>query len=280
MPARHPRRQRLQPVFLHHLLQQRPGPCGDGPVRRRTRATSASSSWRRTTRPGGRGRRLQVRFKGEMVDEVYVPLSQLDFSAELARIAAAKPDAIFTFMPGGLGVNLVRQYRQAGLADNIPFLGLHGGRGDAAGAAGCGAGLLIRGMTWAPNMDNAENTRFVPTSRPATATSPPATPRRATIAPCCWTRPSADRRQRRQGRAAGGAPRGGFPLRPRQLQVRRQPLPGAGFLARARWRSAPTASSRPRPCARCWRTTPTPGRPNAACADRPRARGAVRWCRP
>src|ERR1700730_13954823 len=52
-------------------------------------------------------------FKGEIVDEVYTPLTQLDFSAELAKIAAAKPDAIYTFMPGGLGVNLVKQYRQA-----------------------------------------------------------------------------------------------------------------------------------------------------------------------
>ena len=64
---------------------------------------------------------FKSRFKGEVVDEVFVPLTQLDFSAELAKIAAAKPDALFTFMPGGLGVNLVRQYRQAGLA-SIPFL--------------------------------------------------------------------------------------------------------------------------------------------------------------
>ena len=64
---------------------------------------------------------FKSRFKGEVVDEVYVPLTQLDFAAELAKIAAARPDAIFTFMPGGLGVNLVRQYRQAGLA-HIPFV--------------------------------------------------------------------------------------------------------------------------------------------------------------
>jgi branched-chain amino acid transport system substrate-binding protein len=61
------------------------------------------------------------RFKGEVVDEIYVALNQLDFAAEVAKIAAAKPDAVFAFMPGGLGVALVRQYRQAGLGD-IPFL--------------------------------------------------------------------------------------------------------------------------------------------------------------
>jgi branched-chain amino acid transport system substrate-binding protein len=48
-------------------------------------------------------------FKGDIVDEVYTPLGQLDFSAELAKIAADKPEAFFTFMPGGRGVNLVKQ---------------------------------------------------------------------------------------------------------------------------------------------------------------------------
>ena len=55
-------------------------------------------------------------FKGEVADEVFVPLGQLDYSAELSKIAAAKPDAIFVFLPGGMGVNFVKQFRQAGLA--------------------------------------------------------------------------------------------------------------------------------------------------------------------
>src|SRR5690606_38276095 len=61
-------------------------------------------------------------FKGEIADEVYVPLGHLDYSAELARIAAARPDAIYVFLPGGMGVNFVRQFRQAGLADKMAFL--------------------------------------------------------------------------------------------------------------------------------------------------------------
>src|SRR5436305_14630788 len=34
-------------------------------------------------------------FKGAIADEVYVPLNQLDFSAELTRIADAKPEAVY-----------------------------------------------------------------------------------------------------------------------------------------------------------------------------------------
>jgi branched-chain amino acid transport system substrate-binding protein len=99
-------------------------------------------------------------FKGEVLDEVYTPLGQLDFSAELAKIAAAKPEAFFTFMPGGMGVNLVKQYRQAGLA-TIPFLSafttdettLPGQKDDAIG--------FLAGANWAPNMDNPQTKAFV-----------------------------------------------------------------------------------------------------------------------
>jgi len=42
--------------------------------------------------------------------------------AELTKIAAAKPDAIYVFLPGGMGVNFVKQFRQAELAATITFL--------------------------------------------------------------------------------------------------------------------------------------------------------------
>ena len=48
-----------------------------------------------------------------------MPLGTLDFQPELTKINSLKPDALFTFMPGGMGVNLVKQYKQAGLADRF-----------------------------------------------------------------------------------------------------------------------------------------------------------------
>jgi branched-chain amino acid transport system substrate-binding protein len=103
---------------------------------------------------------FRSRFKGEVLDEVYVPLNQLDFSAELAKIAATKPDALFTFMPGGLGVNLVRQYRQAGLA-NIPFLSTFTVDEAVLPAQQDAALGFFSASTWAPNMPSPENQRFV-----------------------------------------------------------------------------------------------------------------------
>ena len=103
---------------------------------------------------------FKSRFQGTIVDEVYVPLTQLDFSAELARIASMRPDAIFTFMPGGLGVNLVRQYRQAGLA-HIPFLSTFTVDEATLPAQGEAALGFFSAASWAPNMDNPVNRRFV-----------------------------------------------------------------------------------------------------------------------
>jgi branched-chain amino acid transport system substrate-binding protein len=36
-------------------------------------------------------------YNGEVVNEAYTSLQQMDFSAELAELAAAKPDAVFVF---------------------------------------------------------------------------------------------------------------------------------------------------------------------------------------
>jgi branched-chain amino acid transport system substrate-binding protein len=100
-------------------------------------------------------------FKGEVVEESYVPLNNLDFQSELAKIAAAQPDALFTFMPGGMGVNLVKQYRAAGLADRIPFLSAFTVDESTLPAQQDAAVGLFGGMTWAPDMDNPQNRKFI-----------------------------------------------------------------------------------------------------------------------
>ena len=100
-------------------------------------------------------------FKGEIADEVYMPLNQLDFSAELAKIAAAKPDAIFVFMPGGMGVNFVKQFRQAGLADKIPFLSAFTVDESTLPAQQDAALGFFGGANWAPNLDKPQNKKFV-----------------------------------------------------------------------------------------------------------------------
>ena len=101
------------------------------------------------------------KFGGEILDEIYVPLGQLDYSAELTRIAAANPDAIFAFTPGGMGVNFVKQFRQAGLADKIPFLSAFTVDESTLPAQQDAALGMFAGSDWAPNLDNPQNNAFV-----------------------------------------------------------------------------------------------------------------------
>jgi branched-chain amino acid transport system substrate-binding protein len=61
-------------------------------------------------------------FTGEIVGEEYTKWpDQLDFSAELSKARAAKPEAVFAFYPGGAGVQFLTQYAQAGLKGQIPL---------------------------------------------------------------------------------------------------------------------------------------------------------------
>ena len=117
---------------------------------------------------------FKLDYKGEIVEESYVPLGTLDFQPELTKIASLKPDAVFTFMPGGMGVNLVKQYRQAGLADTIPVLSAFTVDESTLPAQQDAALGMFGGADWAPNLDNPQNRKFV-SSYEATYHSVPAT---------------------------------------------------------------------------------------------------------
>jgi branched-chain amino acid transport system substrate-binding protein len=61
-------------------------------------------------------------FKGKILGEDLTTWpSQVDFSAELTKVRAAKPEAVFYFYPGPAGVHFLNQYHQAGLKGQIPL---------------------------------------------------------------------------------------------------------------------------------------------------------------
>lgn len=104
---------------------------------------------------------FKLDYKGEIIEESYMPLNTLDFQPELSKISSQKPDAVFTFMPGGLGVNLVKQYKQAGLADSIPVLSAFTVDESTLPAQQDAAVGMFGGANWAPNLDNPQNKKFV-----------------------------------------------------------------------------------------------------------------------
>ncbi len=102
------------------------------------------------------------RFYQGKTEEIYTKLGQLDYAAELAQIRAAKPDALFFFLPGGMGINFVKQFVSAGLSrDTQLFAPGFSADEDVIKAVGAPMMGMFNSSHWAHDMDNAENKRFV-----------------------------------------------------------------------------------------------------------------------
>ena len=100
-------------------------------------------------------------YKTPLINEIFTSLSQQDYSAELAQVQAANPDAIFVFYPGGLGVNFVKQFSQAGLKGKIPLLSTSTVDGINLPAQGDAALGVVTGTFWGPDFNNPANRKFV-----------------------------------------------------------------------------------------------------------------------
>ena len=101
-------------------------------------------------------------YKGKIVNEVYTKVNQLDYSAELAQIRAAKPDTLYAFLPGGMGINFLKQFGASGLSKEIQLV-VPGFVSDQDIIPAVGEPMLGLFDTshWAYDLDNDANRKFV-----------------------------------------------------------------------------------------------------------------------
>jgi branched-chain amino acid transport system substrate-binding protein len=101
-------------------------------------------------------------YKGKLVDEVYTQLGQLDYSAEISRIRAAKPEALYVFLPGGMGINFIKQFVASGLSQDVQLIvPLWGSDQDIIRAVGEPMLGLFSTAHWSLDLDNPANRKFV-----------------------------------------------------------------------------------------------------------------------
>ena len=101
-------------------------------------------------------------YGGPVADEVYIKVGQLDFSTELARLRADRPDALYYFLPGAMGINFVKQFVAAGLQKDIKLVSTgFSADEDVIGAVGAPMLGLYNTAHWAHDLDNAANRAFV-----------------------------------------------------------------------------------------------------------------------
>ena len=101
-------------------------------------------------------------FKGQVADELYTKLGQIDYAAELAQLRATRPDSIYFFLPGAMGINFIKQFVGAGLSKDITLVtsGFSADE-DVIGAVGDPMLGLFNTSHWAHDLDNAANKAFV-----------------------------------------------------------------------------------------------------------------------
>src|SRR5688572_29858073 len=100
-------------------------------------------------------------FKGKIVDEVYTKLGQTDYQAEITQLRAKNPKHVFVFYPGGMGIQFLKQYAQAGLRAQIPLYSVY--TVDEISLPAVKEDALGQWETryWSPDLKNAANQRYV-----------------------------------------------------------------------------------------------------------------------
>jgi branched-chain amino acid transport system substrate-binding protein len=99
-------------------------------------------------------------YKGELAGEVYTQLGQTDYAAEIAQIRASGADAVFFFLPGGMGIAFTKQWAQSGVG--LPLMGpAFSFSQDVLPAIGDAALGVKNSASWSHDLDNAANKAFV-----------------------------------------------------------------------------------------------------------------------
>jgi branched-chain amino acid transport system substrate-binding protein len=100
-------------------------------------------------------------FKGKILEEVYTKLGQTDYQAEISQLRSKNPKAAFVFYPGGMGIQFLKQYAQAGLREQIPLYSVYTVDEISLPAVKDAALGNFETRYWSPDLKNDANARYV-----------------------------------------------------------------------------------------------------------------------
>jgi len=104
---------------------------------------------------------LKRYYKGRIVEEIYTKLGQQDYQAEITQLRSKNPKAVFVFLPGGMGIQFLKQYDQAGLRGQIPLYSVYTVDEISIPAVKDAAVGIYETRYWSPDLKNAANQKFV-----------------------------------------------------------------------------------------------------------------------
>ena len=104
---------------------------------------------------------LKRYYKGKIVEEIYTKMGQQDYQAEITQLRSKNPKAVFAFYPGGMGIQFLRQYDQAGLRGKIPLYTVYTVDEISIPAVKDAAVGIYETRYWSPDLKNPANEKFV-----------------------------------------------------------------------------------------------------------------------
>ena len=104
---------------------------------------------------------LKRYYKGRIVEETYTKLGQQDYQAEISQLRSKNPKAVFAFFPGGMGIQFVKQYVQAGLRQQIPLYTVFTVDETTLPALKEAAIGQYEARFWSPDMDTPASKKYV-----------------------------------------------------------------------------------------------------------------------
>jgi branched-chain amino acid transport system substrate-binding protein len=100
-------------------------------------------------------------FKGRIVDEVYTRMGQTDYQAEISQLRAKNPKAVMVFYPGGMGIQFMKQYSEAGLRGQFPLYSVFTLDELSIPAVKHAALGQYETRIWSPDLKNPANEKYV-----------------------------------------------------------------------------------------------------------------------
>jgi branched-chain amino acid transport system substrate-binding protein len=97
---------------------------------------------------------------GKVTKELRLPFPNVEFQALLTEIAAAKPDAVFSFFAGGGAVKFVKDYAGAGLKKSIPLFGTGFLTDGTLEAQGADADGVLTALHYADGLNTPRDNAF------------------------------------------------------------------------------------------------------------------------
>jgi branched-chain amino acid transport system substrate-binding protein len=100
-------------------------------------------------------------YKGKVAETIMYKLGETDFQADLSRVRAVKPEAVFVFAPGAMGIAFMKQWDASGLGKDIKLYTAFTIDTVTLPAMGDAAIGAILPLMWRPDASDARNQKFV-----------------------------------------------------------------------------------------------------------------------